>query len=106
MKHQFSGSDDASLASAVSAGPTNSVVLDRQGMYYMAGKVRHSQRFLCAHVLILIQLQWKNSGEGASKCPTQTYMPDLNIATAGSSGSPYSTFRFLQDIMSVAFEGP
>ncbi|KAL9713342.1 hypothetical protein Ac2012v2_002949 [Leucoagaricus gongylophorus] len=58
---QFSGSDDASLASAVSAGPTNSVVLDRQGMYYMAGK-------------------WKNSGEG-------------------SSGSPYSTFRFLQDIM-------
>ncbi|KAH8111777.1 RCC1/BLIP-II [Phellopilus nigrolimitatus] len=45
----------------VSAGPSNSIVLDRQKMYYMAGK-------------------WKNSGEG-------------------SSGSPFSTFRFIQDIM-------
>lgn len=58
---QFSGSNDASLASAISAGPTSSVVIDKQGLYYMAGK-------------------WKNSGEG-------------------SSGSPYSTFRFIQDIM-------
>ncbi|KXN84132.1 hypothetical protein AN958_00402 [Leucoagaricus sp. SymC.cos] len=58
---QFSGQNDASLASAVAAGPTNSVVIDKQGLYYIAGK-------------------WKNSGDG-------------------SSGSPYSTFRFLQDIM-------
>lgn len=58
---QFSGPDDGSLASAVSAGSTNSVVLDKRGMYYMAGK-------------------WKNSGEG-------------------SSGSPYSTFRFLQAVV-------
>ncbi|KAJ3576562.1 hypothetical protein NP233_g354 [Leucocoprinus birnbaumii] len=58
---QFSGSNDASLASIISAGPTSSVIIDKQGMYYMAGK-------------------WKNSGEG-------------------SSGSPYSTFRFIQDLM-------
>ncbi|KAH6915623.1 regulator of chromosome condensation 1/beta-lactamase-inhibitor protein II [Coprinopsis sp. MPI-PUGE-AT-0042] len=45
----------------VEAGPTCSVVIDKQGMYWMAGK-------------------WKNSGEG-------------------SSGSPYSTFRVIQDIM-------
>ncbi|KAG6844806.1 hypothetical protein H0H87_003632 [Tephrocybe sp. NHM501043] len=44
----------------IAAGPTNSVVVDANGMYWMAGK-------------------WKNSGEG-------------------SSGSPYSTFRFMQDI--------
>ncbi|KAK7435367.1 hypothetical protein VKT23_019722 [Stygiomarasmius scandens] len=50
-----------SCAIAVAAGPTNTVVIDKQGMYWMAGK-------------------WKNSGDG-------------------SSGSPYSTFRVMQDIM-------
>ncbi len=36
---QFSGQSDTSFASAVVAGPTNSVVIDKQGMYWMAGKV-------------------------------------------------------------------
>ncbi|KAF8991061.1 regulator of chromosome condensation 1/beta-lactamase-inhibitor protein II [Cyathus striatus] len=58
---QFTGPNKATLAQAIAAGPTNSVVVDNQGMYWMAGK-------------------WKNSGEG-------------------SSGSPYSSFRFMQDIM-------
>ncbi|THV04050.1 RCC1/BLIP-II [Dendrothele bispora CBS 962.96] len=48
-------------AISIAAGPTNTVVIDKQGMYWMAGK-------------------WKNSGDG-------------------SSGSPYSTFRVMQDIM-------
>jgi len=45
----------------VVAGPSNTVVIDKQRMYWMAGK-------------------WKNTGEG-------------------SSGSPYSSFRYIQDIM-------
>ncbi|KIK55454.1 hypothetical protein GYMLUDRAFT_76531 [Collybiopsis luxurians FD-317 M1] len=58
---QFTGPNNATMGSAVVCGPSNTVVIDRQGMYWMAGK-------------------WKNSGEG-------------------SSGSPYSSFRFIQDIM-------
>ncbi|PFH46297.1 hypothetical protein AMATHDRAFT_51137 [Amanita thiersii Skay4041] len=58
---QFAGPNETQMGSQVVAGPTNSVVVDRQGMYWMAGK-------------------WKNSGEG-------------------SAGSPYSTFRYMQDIM-------
>ena len=78
---QFAGPNEATMASAIAAGPTNSVVIDKQGMYWMAGK-------------------WKNSGEGTfssyiSTSRNQTY------ARAGSSGSPYSTFRFMQDIMYV-----
>jgi alpha-tubulin suppressor-like RCC1 family protein len=42
---QFAGPNEATMASAIAAGPTNSVVVDKQGMYWMAGK-------------------WKNSGEG------------------------------------------
>jgi len=50
VKHQFSGPDDGSLASAVSAGSTNSVVLDKRGMYYMAGKVRDPVNAFCPYV--------------------------------------------------------
>ncbi|THG93459.1 hypothetical protein EW145_g8369, partial [Phellinidium pouzarii] len=57
----FASSNEITRAIHVAAGPANSTVLDRQKMYYMAGK-------------------WKNSGEG-------------------SSGSPFSTFRFIQDLM-------
>ncbi|KAJ3517000.1 hypothetical protein NLJ89_g772 [Agrocybe chaxingu] len=58
---QFAGPNEATMAAGIAAGPSNSVVIDKQGMYWMAGK-------------------WKNSGEG-------------------SSGSPYSSFRYMQDIM-------
>ncbi|PPQ97999.1 hypothetical protein CVT26_003061 [Gymnopilus dilepis] len=58
---QFAGPNENSMASDIVAGPSNSIVVDNQKMYWMAGK-------------------WKNSGEG-------------------SSGSPYSTFRYMQDIM-------
>ncbi|KAF9483052.1 RCC1/BLIP-II [Pholiota conissans] len=58
---QFAGPNEATMASGIVAGPSSSVVIDKQGMYWMAGK-------------------WKNSGEG-------------------SSGSPYSSFRYMQDIM-------
>ncbi|KAJ7173734.1 regulator of chromosome condensation 1/beta-lactamase-inhibitor protein II [Mycena filopes] len=57
----FAGPNELLTGAYVTAGPSNSVVVDRQGMYWMTGK-------------------WKNSGEG-------------------SSGSPYSSFRYMQDIM-------
>ncbi|KIM60123.1 hypothetical protein SCLCIDRAFT_16396 [Scleroderma citrinum Foug A] len=58
---QFAGPNEITMGAQVIAGTTNSVVIDKQRMYWMAGK-------------------WKNSGEG-------------------SSGSPYSSFRFIQDLM-------
>jgi len=51
----------------VVAGPTSSAVIDRQGMYWLAGK-------------------WKISGDG-------------------SSGQPYSTYRYFQDISSCRMMG-
>ena len=36
---QFSGPNDIVRAVKVVAGPSNSVVIDRQGMYWMTGKV-------------------------------------------------------------------
>ena len=79
---QFAGPNEATMASAIAAGPTNSVVIDKQGMYWMAGK-------------------WKNSGEGTFSRPTSSSRGTKTYARAGSSGSPYSTFRFMQDIMYV-----
>ncbi|KAI6112530.1 regulator of chromosome condensation 1/beta-lactamase-inhibitor protein II [Pisolithus sp. B1] len=58
---QFAGPNEVTMGARVIAGPTNSVVIDKQQMYWMAGK-------------------WKNSGEG-------------------SAGSPYSSFRYIQDLM-------
>ncbi|KAJ7918807.1 regulator of chromosome condensation 1/beta-lactamase-inhibitor protein II [Mycena leptocephala] len=52
----FAGPNELLMGAFVAAGPSNSVVVDRQGMYWMTGKV-------------------------------------------SSSGSPYSSFRYMQDIM-------
>ena len=37
---QFAGPQKQFLGAKVAAGPSNSVVFDRQSMYYVAGKVR------------------------------------------------------------------
>ncbi|TBU47473.1 RCC1/BLIP-II [Dichomitus squalens] len=58
---QFAGPNELTMGAYVVAGPSNSVVIDKQGMYWMAGK-------------------WKNTGDG-------------------SGGQPFSTFKFIQDIM-------
>ncbi|KAF9256810.1 RCC1/BLIP-II [Marasmius fiardii PR-910] len=57
------GSDEQQTGTArsVAAGPATSAVIDKQGMFWLAGR-------------------WKQTGEG-------------------SSGSPYTTFRFMSDIM-------
>ena len=36
---QFAGPNESSMGAAIAAGPSNSVVIDKQGMYWMAGKV-------------------------------------------------------------------
>ena len=38
---QFTGPNVSSMGRMVVAGPSNSVVVDNQGMYWMAGKVSH-----------------------------------------------------------------
>ncbi|KAF9233720.1 regulator of chromosome condensation 1/beta-lactamase-inhibitor protein II [Melanogaster broomeanus] len=53
---QFAGPKELTMGAQIIAGPSNTVVIDRQRMYWMAGKVR-------------------------------------------SSGSPYSSFRYIQDLM-------
>ncbi|TFY68028.1 hypothetical protein EVJ58_g1267 [Rhodofomes roseus] len=58
---QFASPNELTTGADVTAGPSNSVVVDKQGMYWMAGK-------------------WKTTGDG-------------------SSGQPYSTFRYMPDIM-------
>jgi alpha-tubulin suppressor-like RCC1 family protein len=45
MVPNFAGPNELLMGAFVAAGPSNSVVVDRQGMYWMTGK-------------------WKNSGEG------------------------------------------
>lgn len=49
---------------AVAAGPTNSVVVDKQGLYYMAGKVRLRPRsfHLFGNLILgesLVEEQWR-----------------------------------------------
>ncbi|OJT07597.1 Protein RCC2 -like protein [Trametes pubescens] len=58
---QFAGPNELTMGADIAAGPSNSVVIDKQNMYFMAGK-------------------WKNTGDG-------------------SGGQPFSTFKFIQDIM-------
>ncbi|PCH44602.1 RCC1/BLIP-II [Wolfiporia cocos MD-104 SS10] len=58
---QFAGPNEMTMGAEAIAGPSNTVIIDKQRMYWMAGK-------------------WKNTGDG-------------------SSGQPYSSFRYLPDIM-------
>ncbi|KAI0032961.1 RCC1/BLIP-II [Vararia minispora EC-137] len=51
---QFTGPNEKTMGMMIVAGPTNSVVIDKQGMYWMAGK-------------------WKNSGDGSSGQPYTTF---------------------------------
>ncbi|KAG8905221.1 hypothetical protein FRB99_000441 [Tulasnella sp. 403] len=51
---QFSTENDLVRGLLVAAGPTNSIIVDRQRMYHMAGK-------------------WKNSGEGSTGQPYTTF---------------------------------
>ena len=78
---QFAGPNEAAMGSDIAAGPSNSVVIDKQGMFWMAGKV---SRLLVNDLgsTLTDATQWKNTGDG-------------------SSGQPYSSFRYMQDIACV-----
>jgi alpha-tubulin suppressor-like RCC1 family protein len=91
---KFSGPNDNSTASAIAAGPTSSVVVDKQGMFYIAGKVRKSS-------VLENGLTTHNSGKRAEMVRSSPIRLSAQVSTptAGSSGSPHSTFRFIQDIM-------
>ena len=65
---QFTGPNPTSMGRLVVAGPSNSVVIDRQGMYWMAGKVSHLQLYHNSPYLMLPS-QWKNTGDGKSSIP-------------------------------------
>ncbi|EIW58162.1 RCC1/BLIP-II [Trametes versicolor FP-101664 SS1] len=51
---QFAGPNELTMAADIAAGPSNSVVIDKQNMYYMAGK-------------------WKNTGDGSGGQPFSTF---------------------------------
>ena len=55
MVPQFAGPNEITMGAYVSAGPSNSIVIDKQGMYWIAGK-------------------WKNTGDG-----TQSLSPTLDV---------------------------
>ncbi|OBZ74133.1 Protein RCC2 [Grifola frondosa] len=75
---QFAGPNELLMGAEIAAGPSNTVVIDKQRMYWMAGK-------------------WKNTGDGSDAC---SYLSSgLIIFVIGSSGQPYSSFRYLPDMM-------
>ena len=53
------------MGAAIAAGPTNSVVIDKQGMYWMAGKVLTFGIFfflwyvVALMLLFLVEEQWR-----------------------------------------------
>ena len=69
---QFTGPNVPSMGRIVAAGPSNSVVIDKQGMYWMAGKVSHLWLYSARQNLTLPP-QWKNTGDG--KSPIPGYLP-------------------------------
>ncbi|KAI0057641.1 RCC1/BLIP-II [Artomyces pyxidatus] len=69
---QFAGPQKATMGAKVVAGPSSSAVIDRQGMYWMAGK-------------------WKNTGDGSGGQPYSSFriMQDImacKMKTAASGG--------------------
>ena len=51
------------MGAAIAAGPSNSVVIDKQGMYWMAGKVLPFEVFFmvpgCANAHFSVEEQWR-----------------------------------------------
>ena len=52
------------MGGQVIAGPSNSVVIDKNGMYWMAGKVQLVSLLVIICISDMMVPQWKNSGEG------------------------------------------
>jgi hypothetical protein len=56
---QFAGPHKQFLGAKVAAGPTSSVVIDRQAMYYVAGKVSFGLSFIVDMQPTLLPLSGK-----------------------------------------------
>ena len=93
---QFAGPNELTMARGIAAGPANSVVIDKQGMYWMAGKVSYHDTTSFSFSSL------SSSGKIAEKVfDPMSLLAALLIISAGSAGSPYSSFRYMQDIMYV-----
>ncbi|TFK89603.1 RCC1/BLIP-II [Polyporus arcularius HHB13444] len=87
---QFAGPNELSKAVHVNAGPSNSVVIDKQGMYWIAGK-------------------WKNTGDGSGGQPYSTfkYIPEMQgckiIHAACGGVTHWAIAQEETGVMTIAF---
>ncbi|KAI0718012.1 RCC1/BLIP-II [Cerioporus squamosus] len=87
---QFSGPNELTAAVHVNAGPSNSVVIDKQGMYWIAGK-------------------WKNTGDGSGGQPYSTfkYIPEMQgckiIHAACGGVTHWALAQEETGVMTIAF---
>ena len=70
---QFTGPNEITMGAHIIAGPSNSVVIDKQSMYWMAGKVNYLRSPNPSYAHSPPSSQWKNTGDGKSKFNTRTF---------------------------------
>ncbi|KAH9847327.1 RCC1/BLIP-II [Lenzites betulinus] len=86
----FAGPNELTMGAQIVAGPSNSVVIDKQNMYYMAGK-------------------WKNTGDGSGGQPFSTFkiIQDImgcKIIHAACGGVTHWAIAQEEDgVMTIAF---
>ncbi|KAJ3530412.1 hypothetical protein NM688_g7713 [Phlebia brevispora] len=88
---QFAGPNKPTMAQDITAGPTSTVVIDRQRMFWLAGK-------------------WKNTGDGSAGQPYSSFrfMPDIQackIASAACGGVTHFLLTPDEDggVMTICF---
>ncbi|KAI0741335.1 RCC1/BLIP-II [Daedaleopsis nitida] len=90
MVPQFAGPNEITMGVHVNAGPSNSIVIDKQGMYWIAGK-------------------WKNTGDGSGGQPFSTFkwlqdMQGCKIIHAACGGvTHWSLAQEEGGVMTIAF---
>ncbi|KAI0730901.1 RCC1/BLIP-II [Earliella scabrosa] len=90
MVPQFAGPNEITMGAHVNAGPSNSVVIDKQGMYWIAGK-------------------WKNTGDGSGGQPFSTFkwiqeMQGCKIIHAACGGvTHWALAQEEAGVMTIAF---
>lgn len=100
----FCGSNESSRAEQISAGPSCSTVVDRRGTYYVSAvKFRRARIFhlRCAEHAIFSLLPAPSRHCTPLRCslsPVQM-AGKFKHTGDGSSGSPYTTFKFFQELL-------
>jgi len=94
---KFAGSHTKISWRQVAAGPSSSVVIDRQGIYYVAGKVR-----ICFSLCRRVLTSPDSSGK-TRVMVSHTFgciaRQSLTTVRKAPGDKPYSNFRLLQEIM-------